>query len=60
MPLWPKKASKNRVAGRPKPERAAQRGKQKKSGGVIFISDPELLSKYPWLMACDNVNLTRT
>jgi hypothetical protein len=60
MPPWPKKTSKHPVSGRAKAGRAPQRGKPKKTGDVIYISDPELLSKYPWLMACDNVNLARS
>jgi len=58
MPLWTKTARKTRDSFRAKASRPAPAGsKRKKTSREIL--DPDWLSKYPWLMACDNVDLPR-
>jgi len=59
MSPWSKKSSRQRTEDRPKSVQSVSARKRKSPGGVIFISDPDLLKKHPWLLACSNIRFDR-
>ena len=60
MSPWTKRVSRQRTAGASKFARPASGARRREGGGLIFVSDPDLLKKYPWLLACDNVRTDRS
>ena len=57
MSPWSKKTTGRRSESRTPTAQSDSRSKRKSPGDVIYIADPALLKKYPWLLACTNVRI---
>lgn len=60
MSPWTEKSNRQRTTGAAKSVRSASLARRKVGDGMIFIADQELLKKFPWLLACDNVRTDRS